>query len=477
MLAVSLSTVVKLTCVTVHLGSALVNRLPQADFVSVKFGPGRLNLHVAKGGDSHSVVVFVHGLSGKGYKTWGQIPPRLFSGSEGEAVDVAVYDYVSGIRRLRSRGASFDFWVKQLAAHLHKLEGSYHNIFLVGHSLGGLIVEAAAMKFVQASRKSYAEAASPLAALVLVAAPRAGSGWALPALARLLPDFSVLGRLTNRNADVDEFFATNVERLNTVSSATGRFVLPTYAALAGADRYVSTFSAAFGVPTGQRLHLTGSHSSIVKPADHDSEIVCWLHGLITERRQVAEQAARERLHAASRPPPLAIAARPTIVTKFWSDPSGLLWEQLYNEARRTASTHTVTVHDVRDVPDADVDLLIAVHDADLVLALSAGVRESVHRARVECDLHRSLTVGISPVGPAYQPAELTLLDWLAHMPHCHSVYVAGAEDADQLRDLMARWLQVVISRDPRRAAADTRWDNDLSVQTSAPEYHTNGGYL
>jgi hypothetical protein len=76
-------------------GSVLVNRLQQSNFARASFDSGRFNLHngtqnAAK--PARTVVVLVHGLSGRGYGTWGLIPERLFAGSNGPAVDVGVYE-------------------------------------------------------------------------------------------------------------------------------------------------------------------------------------------------------------------------------------------------------------------------------------------------------------------------------------------------------------------------------------------------
>jgi hypothetical protein len=37
-----------------------------------------------------TLVVLVHGLGGRGYETWGQLPERLFSGADGPAVDIGL---------------------------------------------------------------------------------------------------------------------------------------------------------------------------------------------------------------------------------------------------------------------------------------------------------------------------------------------------------------------------------------------------
>jgi hypothetical protein len=461
---------------TIAVGGDVVNRLRQSRFVPARFDSGGFNLHAAPDMPRRPLVVLVHGLGGRGYETWNQLPERLFSGADGPAVDIGVYDYRSGLRRLLGRASDFDFWARQLGGHLRDLEAKYSDIFLVGHSMGGLLIETVARNHLQARAFDGEESSGALAALVVVASPRAGSGWAVPLLGPLRPEIRILKRLNERSADVATFYATRVERRNVATAAPGVVVLPVYAALGGSDRLVSYFSATVGVPATQQRHLEAGHSSIVRPALWDAELIGWLHrDVITARLEVRAQAARERRHAAHRPPATAADPRPLIVTRFISDSSGLPWEEIYNETRRAATTTAVAVHDARYVPGAEIDLLIAVHHADLVLARNPTVRAIVLQARAERDQQSSMSVGICPVGAPFDAAEAIVREWLGECPP--SVYVIGAADAAGLREVLARLLQLIIDRDPRRevrAALADDWPDEPRDGYDDPR---RGGYL
>jgi pimeloyl-ACP methyl ester carboxylesterase len=454
----------------------LVNRLSQPVFKVQPFDAAGFNLHIRPGEGSRQLVVLVHGFGGRGYATWGHVPERLFGGAEGLPVDVGVYDYRSAHRRLCGGTPELSFWSRQLRDHLRDIEGAYSNIFLVGHSLGGVLIEAVAKEYLQARAMEGGGSTMPLAALVLVAAPRAGSGWAAPVLEPLIREIRAMRRLTLRSAEVDEFFSSYVERHNIAAAPPGRTVLPMYAVVGGRDRLVSEFSAAFSIPERQKLRLTANHFSIVKPQAHDVELISWLHRIIVERLEVRDQAAREQQHSAHRSRTLVGPARPEVVTQFSSDPTGLQWEELYNEVRRAATTVAVAVHDAREVPTADVDLLIVVHDAQLVLASSPAVRATVIEACAERDRRPSLSVGISPVGSEFRAAETTVRGWVAEEAPGPSVYVTGAADATALRGVLARWLQLVIRRDPRRGT-DALANFGLSGGNDPHGYPGNGSYL
>jgi predicted alpha/beta hydrolase family esterase len=446
----------------------LVNRLRQSRFAAAAFDSGRFNLHVSPEAQRRTLVVLVHGLSGSGYKTWGDVPERLFSGADGPPVDVGIYDYRSGLRRLGHGAADFGIWVAQLEDQLRDLEGTYSDIFLVGHSLGGLLIEELAVSYLRQRAQNGQRDAGALAALVLIASPRAGSGWAVPLLGGLIYEFRLLRRLNSRSAEVDAYFATYVERLNVVEAAPGRIVLPVYAVIGGSDRLVSRFSAAFGVPTPQRRHLDAGHVAIVKPRPGDSELTGWLRrNVLNARLGVRQQAIRQLRHDVHRPALSGVDSGRVVITQFMTDSSGLLWEEIYNEARRSATTATMAVRDARDVPGNDIDLLIAVYDTALVLADDPAVHAAVLHAVSRLDRQGSMAMGICPVGADFLAAEATVRQWLHQCSPTASVYVNGASDVTGLRATLARLLHLVIGRDPRhdiRGVQAVGWPDDLNAR-------------
>ncbi len=450
------------------LGGTVVNRQFQSNFAPIEFTSGSFNLHVR---GSRQLIVFVHGLGGRGYETWGELPKRMFEGAGGPPLDVGVFDYSSGHRR-PFRGARFEFRAQQLGNALRDFGDDYDEIFAVGHSLGGLLVEEAARSWVQERALKSIWEPIPLAALVLIAVPRAGSGWAQRALQLVIPDVQVLRPLSAHCKEIDTFFSTYVERQNVVAASGGRTILPVYAVLGADDLMVNGFSAAFGIPEQQRLPLSGGHSSIVKPRAHDSELESWLHRLMRDRREVRAQAAREYRHSATRAAQTLGRPPAEVVTQFRTDPAGLHWAELYTEALQAATNTTVVVQDVRDVAITDVDLLIAVHATELVLAAAPAVRATVEGACAESATLRSMTVAISPVGAAFATAEETVQAWIAAAPASGDMYVNGAADSDALRDVLARGLQLVIGRRRHANAVGARVD----AYGNTYHHQKGGGY-
>lgn len=435
-----------------------MRHLPQEVFQKEGFSSGRCNLHAhtPEGAIRRPVVVLVHGLGGGGYSTWGGVPSRLFNGVDGLRVDVAVYDYRSAHRGLLRWGSKVDFWINQLAGHVRQLAKDYSEIILVGHSLGGLVIELVAKKILQSRDAQSLKAQTALAALVVVASPRAGSGWAMVPL-RILPEVAMLRRLGSKNAGLDEYFSTQVETQNTAFAPPGKNLLPLYAVIGGGDKIVSQFSAAMGVPAHQKLHLDAGHISIVKPTDEDDELVRWLlRDVIEERLEVRAQSSREADHASQRMSPPRPVPRSDFVTSFMTDTTGLQWAEVYNDARRAASTSTFTIHDAGDIGGTAIDLLIAIHDANLIVQANPTVRSTLQAACSLKATQGSMSLGICPVGGDFRAAETAVDEWLLELPagkHGEPLaptYVAGAPGVLGLREVLARLLFTVIGRDPRR---------------------------
>lgn len=65
---------------------------------------GRLKFYRHAGRRPETLVLLVHGLGGRGSQTWEDLPELLLDQDAqlpGRPVDVAVFDYASGLRRLR----------------------------------------------------------------------------------------------------------------------------------------------------------------------------------------------------------------------------------------------------------------------------------------------------------------------------------------------------------------------------------------
>jgi pimeloyl-ACP methyl ester carboxylesterase len=435
-----------------------------------------MNLHTRSQGRTQDLVVFVHGLNGTGYKTWGNFPAFLFNDY---SRDVAIFDYRTGLRRLGG-GAKFSFYIEQFAECIRELATEYSSIFLLGHSLGGLLIEAAVREYLIDRAMTYdLRAIEPIAGIVLMASPRAGSAWAIPILRRIVSEGRWLQRGSSHTARIDDFFSSYIQNYNTVSIESEKTLVPCYGCLAGNDWFVNAFSAGFGIPSSQKRRLIRGglykgHSSIVKPPKADEEQVRWLVKVIREVNEVREQRRREIHHAGTRTRAIVPPLAPVIVTEFWPSSSGRPWAEIYNEVRRSAATPDLEVHDYRDAPGLPLDLLMAVSDAETVLLPGSHERSKVEEARARREANERLTVGISPVGERSGEAKGQVEQWLHAIGWLPSMYVEEAVDTHALRIVLARWVQVVVDRDPRRGRSQPA-RIERALRTDLDAYDPTGG--
>ena len=113
---------------------------PQVNFAQLEFGQLNMTLHERYHPRStDTLVVFVHGLSGKGYATWDSFPKLVFESQGSTVVDVAVFDYFSGKRRIFRVRPRAHLVANSLAQCIAEVQSKYSQIFLVAHSMGGLI--------------------------------------------------------------------------------------------------------------------------------------------------------------------------------------------------------------------------------------------------------------------------------------------------------------------------------------------------
>ena len=237
-----------------------------------------LVLHRHQKQPRHTVALFVHGLGGRRYGTWKNLPRFLFE--DFPDMDIGLYDYVSGMRRGRLRGSeSIESTVNHLADTLRDIdqyEREYQQIILIAHSMGGLITQAALLRILDGESTARNSVVPKLAGLFLLAVPRAGS-LLVPPITPGFRDAKLLRTHGKQNTSIQQRF-TNRVLIGSDSAAPGdgRLLLPTFGMRATRDRFVDDLSSTMGLPESRFKTVRGTHSSIIKPRDRDHEGYRWL---------------------------------------------------------------------------------------------------------------------------------------------------------------------------------------------------------
>lgn len=228
-----------------------------------------------------SLLVFVHGLGGSRYgpgATWGRFPAFLYD--DLPQVDIGMYQYRTAAGRLGwGKSIELEDEARVFADLIRDQLKNYKRIVLIGHSMGGLLCKAAIHRLVETAEH---DALNRIAGLVLMATPQLGSLRVPRLLSALSFDARALqphGRLVLKINNTFENHIALDERVSTLRRTT----IPTWAVEAVHDRWVDSLSAGIGLTSSRIKVVRGSHTSIVKPADRDSDVYPW----VKERIEIA----------------------------------------------------------------------------------------------------------------------------------------------------------------------------------------------
>lgn len=230
-------------------------------------------------GVNPTVTIFVHGWGGSRQKTWGNFPRFIFE--EFTDVDVALFDYVSGLRRIRRSGSvGLAMTTRELADLIREIE--HEKVILIGHSLGGIICMAAIKQLIDANSRDGRHGqltVERIQGLFLLATPQEGSS-----LARAIK-FTTDGRVLHpRSAFVREIQERFSDRIQTFGDFRDpdRFYIPTRALIASRDRVVKATSARLNLPHRSTYIDRASHTSSVKPISPESGGYRWITAQIRQ---------------------------------------------------------------------------------------------------------------------------------------------------------------------------------------------------
>ncbi|KPI28254.1 NB-ARC domain protein [Actinobacteria bacterium OV320] len=240
-----------------------------------------------------ALTLLVHGWGGTRYSTWRNLPRFLFE--DFPDMDVALYDYVSGLRRVRrTHSESLRSTIDHLADTLRDIDHydrGYEEVFLLAHSMGGVFTQAAVLRLLEGEPAGRQDSVlRRLSGLFLLAVPRAGS--------ILLPPFTPgfrdarLLRIHNPQATAIQKGFTNRVNMDPRpgdAEQHDRLVLPTFGMRASRDRCVDDLSATMGLPDYRFKTVRGTHTSIIKPRDRDHEGYRWLSLRIKECRRAGQE--------------------------------------------------------------------------------------------------------------------------------------------------------------------------------------------
>ncbi len=425
-------------------------------------GSSRLHVLPHPQQDQRTLVVLIHGLGGHGYETWAELPQLLLK-SDGPAVDVGVFDYTSGLRRIRlTSSASVAATIRELADEV--VAARHSHVVLLGHSMGGVIAQQVVRHLFTQDYPPY-NRTSKIAGLILMAAPRAGSlrvpWWVATKDARYLRAHSEI------TVEVDQFFTQHISLTCTLQDTRPRLSLPTFAGIATQDFWVDPFSAGYGIPADQKRQFAGSHSSIVKVKDPDDPVLGWIHEQLAK---VIDLRAKRAMSAQRR-------SSFVLAVEFTGHPLEGAWGVAFEDARRAAdSACDFPVLDIRSAR-SDVQPTVLLRAVRATECRSEIVRRDLlaQDARQKADGLASL--GVAVVGVDNQQAASDVYELIGSGPPGATRWITGVADTQELRRVLHRWLAETADRITSSGLLNARADLRNDAAVSRELYYGEAGSM
>lgn len=239
----------------------------------------------------HTALVLVHGFGG-GDGTWGELPRFLRDDAALAGFDVLVWCYPAGLNRLAniaptfySRDPSIETIGKSLRTVLdHSLHPSIQRIVLIGHSMGGLVIQSFLLEELLAGRSVHLSRVTEVAFLGTPSAGLERARW-----------FRLLNSQVSNMATNSQFIRTlrkhwsdeMEKRLNDSGDGTVSFRLT---AVAGdKDAFVPLESALGPFPEAEHQIIPGDHRSMTKPKSQEDVLVRLIKSIATRPSLTVEE--------------------------------------------------------------------------------------------------------------------------------------------------------------------------------------------
>lgn len=430
----------------------MLNLVKQDSFSEVEFDITNINVHQHELSRAKSIIVFVHGLGGRGYGTWNDFPKYVFESTDGPPRDVAIYRYADGLRTALTLRPKLEAYFKQLSKEIEDLSELYDDIYFAAHSLGGLMCLQAIRHHFQSASRAPGNLQS-VAGIFLFGSPQAGSQWAIKAASFVIHELKWLAPYSKAQEDVSEYLANQVHGIIDTLPSGDRNVIPRLACIGMRDKFVSSFSAAVGIPTAQIGILDCTHKNLVKPDSKASPQVVWMLtqiGKISVMRQERRLTAASAVHRRRQPTGRAQYDPNTLITQVWIDTDSRNWEDIYHEACNAASTENVKVVDILDAPvDTDAELHMSLHHSKNILD-----NKLVDMVKIDETLDiRANSIIILSVGVSYLESIDKIngrLDAKRAALHPGRLYVEGLTDPKKLRQFLAELISRAVNQRSRK---------------------------
>jgi pimeloyl-ACP methyl ester carboxylesterase len=425
-----------------------VNTRNQLRFKRFRFNEARINLHRHYGDlRARRLIVFVHGLNGGGYRTWGKFPRFVFDDSSRDPVDVALFDYFSGLRRRVCKRPSVQVIARILTERLQDLSKDYDEIFIISHSMGGLIATDSIRNYI-AQRGEEPGLLRVLAGAIFISTPLMGSKFARARIRLLVSEWQELQLDSPYQADLRRFISTTIDTKGGVETASGRYKLPIWSFVGARDGVVERSSATLGVDEDQIRTIDLGHRKISKPRRLSSAVVNMARDVIDDisalRADIRSAEENTRTLARPRTPDDLV-----LVELFLEPDANDTWQPIYESVVQTAGSPRVRVED-KYISDSrhSPNLLISAHRSDDLIARRTATRLKVEELRRRYDQGNAHAKAFA-VGSRREPSMKALAEMTGLLHQDNQQYrltFGSADDDEQLRIQLSECVTGIVRR-------------------------------
>lgn len=446
----------------------------QSEFTRLSFQSSPMNLHKHESLTKVEVViVFVHGLMGSGYDAWADFPKFVFEEYLDPVCDVAVFDYCSGHRRWLRVRPNLRKISETLAERLVYLAKNYEHIYVVAHSMGGL-VSLHAVKHYLDYRDRATKRLKRTAGIMLFGSPLDGSRYSLGALKVLFREAGYLRVRAPHQRMLRKYFDNRVETRNLTVYGQSDYQIALYAGTADYDQFVTAESATFGISEEQQRSFVEDHSSLVKPSSADADQVSWVREMVQDvtrnrgsiRYDLNESfdAARPRLPRRT----LSNDDESMLVTDLLCEVDAHEWWVIYKKVLASASTPIVTVCDRFESrsQSRNSELLFCIGDSVHVIERRPSTVDMLATAR-NAYIENDVDVRIVAVGDemaAARDALIAVVDPGSLLKKKRALFVNVVVDGAGLSRQLQRYIAVLISHMEDRLRARLDISDDLRIE-------------
>jgi pimeloyl-ACP methyl ester carboxylesterase len=426
---------------------AMIKTRNQHRFRKFHLNEAKMNRHRHYGDrTAKRVVVFVHGLNGNGYKTWKRLPKYLFNDLSHAPIDVAIFDYFSGFRRRICERPAVPVIAEILTERLQELSSDYDEIYIVAHSMGGLIAKDAISKYIEQCDEEPGLLRT-LSGAILIATPLNGSKLAQAAFQVLVTEVRQLRPDSDYQQKISRYFNDNIDsKNNSKISERHHYKLPIWAFVGSKDWIVRRASSTFDIVDGQTRTLSRGHSRIVKPCISRSPVVTWAHDVIDG---ISKLRADIRNPGATAQPP---TPDHLVLAEFLLEiDANDAWQPIYESVIESPFSQLVSVKDRYDSGLAyRPNLLISAHRSEDLIGRRDITKQKLDELKDKYDAGHAHARAIS-VGPSHNRKmsmdALSALTKVGHQDNQEYRLVFGSAENDrELETRLSDYIREVVRK-------------------------------